>query len=329
MKIVVAGHEQVLRLLPMSECIAVMEEMFKHLATGEAKIEKRYLIQIPNGSAVLAVMPAFDMSATAAKIMTIYPENSDMHFETHQGAVLLFGPENGRLLAVIDSTSITSIRTAAVSAVATSFLARSDASNLAILGSGAQAASHLQAIPLVRKISSVKIWSRNFKHAISLAQKSETPNVKAVENPEEAVKDADIICTTTSSKLPILEGKWIQEGAHINAIGAYTRDARELDSEAVKRSVLFVDSRESAITEVGDFLIPKLEGVISDSHIKGELCDVVDGKVNGRTNAKQITLFKSVGLSTEDLAAAQIVYSKALSNPEEMSLEFAKERDLR
>ena len=328
MKTVVAGQEQVVRLLPMSECIAAMEEMFKHLAMGRAKIEKRFVIPIPNVRGVLALMPVFDMSTTAAKIMTIYPANSETRFETHQGAVLLFSKENGSLLAVIDSTSITSIRTAAVSAVATSVLARSDATNLAILGSGAQAASHLQAMALVRKISSVKIWSRNFKHARSLVQKSEIPNATAVEDAEEAVKEADIICTTTSSTLPILQGKWIQEGTHINAIGSFTKDARELDSEAVKKSVLFVDSRESVTGEVGDFLIPKSEGLISDSHIRGELSDVIVGRVDGRTEERQITLFKSVGLSTEDLAAAQLVYVKALSSPKDMLMEFGKERDL-
>jgi ornithine cyclodeaminase len=327
MKIVLAGHEQVTKLLSMNECIQAMEEMFRDGAMGKTKLEKRSIAQIPYAEGVLMMMPAFHKSATSAKIMTIYPANSGTRYETHQGAILLFDVEHGRLLAIVDSTSITSMRTAAVSAVATKALARTDASKLAILGSGALAASHLSAIPLVREIEEIRVWSRNLEHAKSLVQRSGMRNIRCVDTAREAVEDSDIICTVTSSTQPILEGKWIRKGSHINAVGAYTPGSRELDSEAVKRSLMFVDNRESAYVEAGDFLIPRSEGVVSDSHIVGELGEVLVEKVSGRTEEGQITLFKSLGLATEDLAAAKKVYTKALLETN-VWFDFAKERDI-
>jgi ornithine cyclodeaminase/alanine dehydrogenase-like protein (mu-crystallin family) len=329
MKILVAGHRGVEQLLSLQDCIRAMEKMFVDLAKGKARVPLRVIIQVPaQKRSVFAMMPAFNEAGIGAKVMTIYPENAATRFETHQGAVLLFDSASGGLLAVFDSASITSIRTAAVSALATRLLARADSTNLAILGSGAQAFAHLNAIPLVRNITATKIWSRNFEHAKSLSRRFRRQRVTAVETAREAVKDADIICTATSSTSPVLMGGWIKEGAHINAIGAFTKNSRELDSEAVRRSLLFVDSRESARVEAGDYLIPKSEGLIRDSHIRGDLGDLVTGKVKGRTNRTQITLFKSVGLATEDLAAAEIIYSTALKASKGKWVEFGKERDV-
>ncbi len=312
----------------MSECIRAMERMFIGLAQGKARIQKRSIIQIPRTNGSLAIMPAIGKSAASAKVMTIYPQNAGTRFETHQGVVLLFDSKKGRLLAVLDSTSVTAIRTAAVSAVATKLLSKRDSSRLAILGSGAQASAHLRAIPLVRNIDRIKVWSRNFEHAKSLVRRTQKDSVVAVKTVEEAVSDTDIICTVTSSTKPILKGRWIKQGAHINAVGAYTRNSRELDSEAVKKSVSFVDSRESANFEAGDFLIPKSQGIIRGSHIRGELGDLLTGKVRGRTNDRQITLFKSLGLATEDLAAAEKIYSKASTLPGSIWVQFGKERSV-
>jgi ornithine cyclodeaminase/alanine dehydrogenase-like protein (mu-crystallin family) len=329
MKILVAGHRDVEQLLSMQDCIRAMEEMFIDLTEGRAQLPVRSITQIPRQRrSVLAVMPAFKETGIGAKVMTIYPENSATRFETHQGAVLLFDSASGALLAVVDSTSVTSIRTAAVSALATRLLARVDSANLAILGSGAQAYTHLKAIPLVRNIKASKIWSRNFERAKSLSQRFPKQRVTAVETAKEAVEDADIICTTTSSTTPILLGRWIKKGTHINAIGAFTKTSRELDSEAVRKSLLFVDRVESARAESGDYLIPKSQGLIRDSHIRGELGDLVSGKVKGRTNKKQITLFKSLGLATEDLAAAEVIYSRAMKARKGKWVEFGKQRDV-
>jgi ornithine cyclodeaminase len=226
---------------------------------------------------------------------------------------MLFETQNGRLLAMMDAGKITAIRTAAVSAVATRLLASTDAENLAILGSGVQAATHLDAMRLVRNIKRVKVWSRNFDHAQSFAQRESTRlslSIGAIENAERAVEGADIICTVTSSMDPILHGDWIAPGTHINAVGSSVPFARELDTAAVVKSKLFVDRRESTLNEAGDFLFPQKEGAINDAHVLGEIGDILLDKVRGRESVNDITLFKSLGLAVEDVAAAHFIYQK-------------------
>ena len=313
MNTLILNREEIRILLPMSECIEIIEEMFKDLTLGKATLTQRSIVPLPNGKGAIALMPGFLDDAVGAKIMTIFPGNEKTQYETHQGAVLLFDSENGCLLGIMDSTWITGMRTAAASAVATRTLARKDSTNLAILGSGFQAASHLEALQLVRKFSSVKVWSRNHEHAKEFSRMGRRIEIEPVASVKEAVEDADVICTTTRSSKPILKGEWVKAGAHINAIGAYAPSSRELDSEAVKESLLFVDKREESLNEAGDFLIPKREGVITDSHIRGELGDVLLGRIQGRTNNTQITLFKSLGLATEDIAVARWLYQKALT----------------
>jgi len=300
------------------------------------------MISQPDKKGLIAWMPSYlgaAKKAIGAKVITVFPGNLNSTLDTHQGAILLFETEGGRLLAAVDATSVTAIRTAAVSAVATRALARAEATELAILGSGTQARSHLNAMLLARRITKVRLWSRNPEHAQrfldrwlssrheSSSKYPETPEIQILPSVKEAVEDADIICTTTSTTQPILEGRWIPNGAHINAVGAYTPSTRELDSVAVARSLLFVDSRESAMKEAGDFLIPKNEGAITDSHIRGELGEVLEGKVRGRTSDADVTVFKSLGLATEDLAAAQYIYEKALSRSIGTWLEFSGERE--
>ncbi|MHB2035359.1 MAG: ornithine cyclodeaminase family protein [Nitrososphaerales archaeon] len=313
MKTLVLNREEIEKLLPMSECIEIIEEMFKDLALGKGTLPQRSILPLPNGKGAIALMPGFLDNVVGAKIMTLFSGNVETQYETHQGAVLLFDSENGSLLGIMDSTSITGMRTAAASAVATKTLAREDSTNLAILGSGFQAASHLVAMQLVRKITSVKVWSRNYEHAKEFSRMFDQVEIEPVISVKEAVETADIICTTTRSSQPVLNGEWIREGAHINAVGAYAPSSRELDSEALLRSLLFVDKREAALSEAGDFLIPKREGVITDTHIRGELGDVLLGKIQGRTGDSQITLFKSLGLATEDMAVARGLYQRALS----------------
>lgn len=258
----------------------------------------------------------------------MFPGNLNTQYESHQGAVLVFECQNGRLLAIVNTSSVTAIRTAAVSAVATKALAKKDASNLAILGSGTQASMHIEAMSTVRPINRVRVWSRNPKHAEEFARResSRGRSVEAFRSAQDAVAGCHIVCTTTASTSPILMGKWLEPGVHVNAIGASVSHFRELDSEAVVRSTLFVDRRESTVNESEDFLVPKKEGLISDDHIKGELGKVLLGRVKGRVSDDEITLFKSVGLAVEDLASAYYVYKKAETANVGTRVSFSAER---
>jgi len=249
----------------MEDCIDAIERMFKSLANGRILLPLRQVTWLPERTGALASMPGYngDEGKLGAKIITVFPGNASTEYESHQGTVLLFETKNGRLIAIMDATSITSTRTAAASAVATRALSREDSKILAIIGSGAQAESHLRAIPCIREISTVRIWSRNRDNAKRLSFKaSKDMKVLVCDDAEQAVRNADIICTTTSSSSPVLEGRWLSEGTHINAVGSSTPNARELDSLAVARSKLYVDNMTSAKNEAGDFLIPLREGAI-------------------------------------------------------------------
>jgi ornithine cyclodeaminase len=216
----------------------------------------------------------------------------------------------------MDATEITAIRTAAASGVATQLLAREEAGDLSILGSGTQAKSHLEAMLLCRKIRRVRVWSRHQENALGFARRESQRHeikVEPMASAKAAVEGADLICTTTSSPDPILLGEYLSGGAHINAVGSSVPFARELDTAAVTRAMLFVDRRESTLNEAGDFIIPKKEGAIGDNHIQGEIGEIVIGKIQGRKTPEEITLFKSLGLAIEDIASADHIYRKALS----------------
>ena len=261
-------------------------------------------------------MPAYlgAPAAVGAKVITVFPGNHGTAFDSHQGAVLVFDTVHGSLQALLDASAITAIRTAAVSAVATRLLAREDADDLAILGSGVQARMHLEAIPLVRPIKRVRVWSRNGDHARDVARfasKHLGRRIEIAESAEHAVRGASIVCMTTSARQPVLHGDWLSPGTHVNAVGASTPDAREIDTQTVTRSRLYVDRRESALKEPGDILVPLSEGAITASHIVGELGELLLGTAVGRRDATEITLFKSLGLAIEDLAAAHHVVERA------------------
>jgi ornithine cyclodeaminase len=251
-----------------------------------------------------------------AKVISVFPGNDQTPYDSHIGVVLLFDAELGRLLAIMDASSITAIRTAAASGLATRLLAAPDAGDLALLGSGTQAMTHLDAMQCVRPLKRVRVWSRRPERAAAFASRASRRHEIAVEvmpSAREAVEGADLICTVTSSREPVLEGAWITEGAHINAVGAALPTARELDSEAVRRSRLFTDRRESLTNEAGEFLIPRREGVIGDDHVVGELAELLTGVVEGRRAPEDITLFKSLGLAIEDVASARHIYEKAVA----------------
>jgi ornithine cyclodeaminase len=278
------------------------------------------VIRLPDSPNAFAAMPAVVGSGAsaqiAAKIITVFPGNDSTPFDSHIGVVLLFGAEHGELLAIADASSITAIRTAAVSGLATRLLARPDADRLALLGAGGLAMPHLEAVSSVRPIRELRVWSRSPGRAQELATRAQNKRglkVTVAASAREAVATADVICTITASRTPILEGAWITPGTHVNAVGASLSVARELDTEAVRRSRLFVDLRESALNEAGDFLIPKNEGAITEQHIMGELGELLTGLIAGRQDPADITLFKSLGLAVEDVAAVRHVYEKALA----------------
>jgi ornithine cyclodeaminase len=231
---------------------------------------------------------------------------------------------------MMDATTITAIRTAAVSGVATRLLARPDSKSLAILGTGVQGRSHLSAMIHARPIETVRIWSRNAEHAQQFAKREEERHglsILVASSVAEAVSDADIICTTTSAREPILNGEWIPAGAHINAVGSSVPFARELDAAAVKKTRLYVDRRESILSEGGDFLLARKEGAVDDTHIIAEIGEVLLDETKGRRSSDEITLFKSLGLAVEDLAAAKHIYNKAVKEGVGVMVELGGERD--
>lgn len=315
-KVLVADQQLVTELLPMDECIVVMANVLAMLARGEAILPLRSMLVLPGGESVMALMPSYvaGLHAVGVKVITAFPANFGTEFDTHQGVVLVFDAERGLLQAIVDATSITAIRTAAVSGVATRLLARPDAGDLAIIGAGTQAHTHLQAMRSVRPVRRVRVFSVPHESAVAFAE-AETRltglPVEVAASAAEAVAGADLICTVTTSLEPVLAGEWITPGAHINAVGAYTPTTRELDTAAVARSRLYVDRRESALSEAGELLIPMSEGVLGGDHIVGEIGEVLVGEAPARTSRDEITLFKSLGIAVEDLAAAGHVCERA------------------
>jgi ornithine cyclodeaminase/alanine dehydrogenase-like protein (mu-crystallin family) len=252
--------------------------------------------------------------ALGMKAVSVFPGNARRGIDTHQGAVLLFEADTGRLSALMDGATITAIRTAAVSGVATDLLARKDATELAILGAGVQARTHLEAIAAVRPLRHVRVWSRNQEHAASLVKETAGRfggSIDVVPGAESAVRGADVVATVTASPEPILQRGWLKEGVHINAVGSSIPTTREIDTATMAAVRLFVDRRESAVNEAGDILIPMREGAFTADHIQAELGDVIIGKDPGRRSAAELTLFKSLGLAVEDVASAAFILKRA------------------
>ncbi len=331
MQVLVIGHGEVSELLPMAECIEVMADMFRALGEGDALFPQRSVMWQPDKRGALGLMPSWlgEPSALGAKVVSVFPGNVETPCESHQGAVLLFETTNGRLQAIVDAGAITAIRTAAVSGLATRLLAREDAGDLAILGSGTQAEMHLAAMQAVRPVGRVRVWSRNPDHARRFAESAAGRYGVAiipVDNPQATVEGANLVCTVTGSKAPILRGGWLAQGAHINAVGASVPPFRELDAEVVVRSRLFVDRKKSVLAEADDIRVPLGGKAIDEDHIRGELADLVLKRVTGRTGGTDITLFKSVGLATEDLAAARYVHQQAERKGAGTPIDFGAER---
>ena len=317
MNILVLSYEEVSQLLPVKECIAVMRQALIALATGNAHQPLRTIIRPPAAKGVMGLMPAYaagDRAAFGLKAICVFPGNPANGLDSHQGGVLLFSAETGELQSMMNASAITAIRTAAVSGVATDLLARADAGNMAIIGSGVQARSHLRAMAEVRGIKRCRIASRRFEHAQKFVEEMSQDflfPLEPVETVAEALQGADLIVTATTSAEPIVRREWISAGAHLNLVGSSIAKAREVDSETMAAASLFVDRRESTINEAGDYLVPAREGVIGPDHIRAELGELLTGEKPGRTSPDEITCFKSLGIAIEDLFAAEYLYRRA------------------
>jgi alanine dehydrogenase len=292
----ILNADEVRRFLRMEDLIPAMERALSDLSGGRAVQPVRQVLEVADHRGFLGVMPAYD-GALGAKLVTFYPDNRNV--ATHHAMILLFRPETGEPRAVLDGGLITEMRTAAVSAVATRLLARREASVLALLGSGVQAGSHLEALRLVRSFREVRVWSPRSAQAFASSHR-----ITAAGSAEEATRGADVIVVATTSKTPVLRGEWISEGSHVNAVGACRPDWREMDDAAVRRGRMYVESREAAMKESGD--------VLAAGNVFAEIGEVLAGGKSARESEKEVTLFKSVGVAVEDLLAADLVYRKAL-----------------
>jgi ornithine cyclodeaminase/alanine dehydrogenase-like protein (mu-crystallin family) len=326
-KVLFVNEPGVHDLLTMQDCIPLMRDALIALANGDVVLPLRSKVALPDGSGVLGIMPGYlgHPRSFGLKVVTVMPGNHGTPYDSHQGVVILFGIVHGEPLAIVDATAITAIRTAAASAAATDVLARADAGDLALLGSGAQARTHLAAMQSVRTLRRVRVWSRTRGNAERFAREESERSGVAIElsgSAAEAVHGADLVCTTTAAREPILRGEWLAPGAHVNAVGACFSTSRELDTEAVRRARFFTDCRESCVNEAGDFLIAKSEGAIGDAHLLGDLGEVFLGKVPGRVSRDDVTIFESLGIAIEDLAAAHFIHRRAVETGAGMWLEW-------
>ena len=310
-------ESEIASLLRMEELIDLMEKTLAEFSSGRAVQPVRTAIPIEKHAAFLGTMPAYlgDGDALGVKLVTFAERNAARGMPTHLATVMLFDPETGSLLAMMDGRLITEMRTAAVSAAAARALSRAGAKTLALIGSGVQAQSHLAAFKAVRPLTRVRVWSPTREHREAFAREQyehSTVPVEAVDSAEAAARGADLIVVATSSRTPVLRGEWLSPGAHVTGIGAFRPDWRELDAETVKRARVYVDSRAGAAAEAGDLIQAQREGAIGPHHVCGEIGEVFAGTLAGRGGDDEITLFKSLGMAVEDVATAKHMYRLAL-----------------
>jgi ornithine cyclodeaminase/alanine dehydrogenase-like protein (mu-crystallin family) len=307
--VLILGHDDVLAALSPEECADAMAEVLAGHARGEALMPLRSMVPFEGAAGFIATMPAWRGGSDpvfSLKSLVIAPGNPARGLDTHQGTVTLFDGETGQPRAILDASAVTAVRTAAVSAVATRVLARSDARVLAILGAGVQGRAHLRA--LSADFDEVRVYARSSEHARALADGAASVSSSA----EEAVRGADVVVLATSSSEPVISRDWIEPGAHVNAIGASVPSSRELDTETVAACALFCDSRESLRNEAGEFRLAVEQGAIAgEEHVRAELGEVLAGLAPGRTGPEELTVFRSLGLAVEDLAAAERAVSRA------------------
>jgi len=308
---------EVKQLLPMEECIELMADSLAAFSRGAVHQPLRTMISPTGAKGLFALMPAYRQDENCVyglKAVSVFPGNPIHGKDAHQGIVMLFDGSTGEPLAMMGSPIITALRTAAVSAVATHLLARENAVELAIIGAGVQARTHLAALSCVRPLKRVRVVSREPAHSNQLAREMQPEFSFAIEPVrlvEEALRGAEVIVVVTNATEPVLRYEWITPGAHINAIGAHSPDAREIDSDTMAAASIFVDSRESALNEAGDYCLAASEGRIGPQAIKAEIGELLNGLGPGRTSPQEVTLFKSLGLAVEDMACAEYLFKKA------------------
>jgi len=309
-------EQQVQSLLPMSDLIAAMEAALARFSSGEVLQPVRSVLMVGPTKAYFGLMPAYvpNPGSLGAKLVTVFADNPKKQLPSHLATILLLDPETGSLQALMDGRYITEARTAAVSAVSARFLAKRDASTLAIIGSGVQARSHLEAFSEVRQLKEVRVWSpraASRERFVGEMTGNVPVPVRATDTAEAAVRGADLIVLVTSSPTPVIESSWVDAGAHVVSVGACRPDQREMDPALVARARFYVDSRAAAVVESGDVVMGMAAGLFTASHILGELGEVILGRADGRQGDSDVTIFKSLGMAVEDVVAADLVLRRA------------------
>ena len=310
---IVLTASDVRRLLPVAAAIPLMRDAMRQVSAGETVLPLRQFMAVPDGTGKLAVMPGYvaEPASFGVKIVSKFPRAPGDRNGTHVGAVLIFDAADGLPLALIDGATLTAVRTAATSAMATDVLARSDAATLLVIGCGEQAHRHIDALREVRTFERVMVWGRDPARAADLADT--TGGVLAVDL-DVAVATANVICTTTSAVAPILHGAALRPGTHVNLVGSAVATSAEADGEVVRRSRFFVDSRAAALAAAGELLNAIASGVVDEDHIAGEIGEALLGRVAGRQSADEITVYKSLGVTAQDLVAAHAIWRGAVES---------------
>jgi alanine dehydrogenase len=309
-------EQQVHSLLPMPDLIAAMESALAKFSAREVLQPVRSVLTVGPTKAYFGLMPAYvpAPASLGAKLVTVFGDNHKRDLPSHLATILLLDPETGALQAIMDGRYITEARTAAVSAVSTRFLAKPDASTLAIIGSGVQARSHLEAYQLVRQLTEVRIWSpkqRSREQFVDDMSDHVPVPIVAADSAEAAVRGADLIVLATSSPTPVIEDRWVSNGAHVVCVGACRPNQQEMPPALVARSGLYVDSKAAALVESGDVVMNIAAKLFDESHVRGEIGELVLGRIHGRRSEDEITVFKSLGMAVEDVVAADLVFRRA------------------
>lgn len=321
MELRVLAKRDVERAVSMRACIEEMKAVFAQLSTGQATVPLRTQLPVPLHRGVTLFMPAMLQlsGGLGAKIVSVFPDNPSRGLPTVHAVIVVLDASTGVPMALLDGTYLTALRTGAASGVATDLLARRDASVVAILGAGTQGRTQLEAVCTVRRIRRALVFDSDPARAEQYAEDMRRrgapipADIRVAASPDEAVEQADVICTATTSSTPVFRGAVLRPGAHINAIGAYTPEMQEVDAETVRRAKVVVDSRQASLVEAGDIVIPLRQGLIGESHIHAELGEIVAGLKPGRQADDEITYFKSVGIAAQDVAAAQMALREAVA----------------
>lgn len=312
----ILSKSEIARLLPIPACIDIMADAMRQTSQRRVTLPLRQFMPVPQTTGRLGLMPGYiaEPARFGLKIVSKYNRPAGSKHGTHVGAVMLFDAAEGLLLAMMEGGTLTAIRTAAASGLATRTLARADSKILGMLGCGEEAHVHIPAMLAVRPFTEILVWGRNIERAKNFISHLDLPpnvSARAIPSAQEVVEASDVICTVTSSATPILKGDWIKPGTHLNLVGSAVATTAEVDTTCVARSRFYVDYREAALAQAGELLNAINAGTVTPDHIIGEIGDVLLGNVPGRGSAEEITVYKSLGISSQDLAAADYVYSAA------------------